>query len=356
MSALACAAVNAMPSSGLPAALFEPRDDGTAGATDVRWPRMVRPTELTRGPWSHGIMHGSGICGLLGWALEAELVAAVADARRAGRDVARLVCSRMTVEMLSGVELADLSVSAQVVKLGRRTAVVDASFGRPGELALARATSQWLAPLAEGDAGAAGVSAGPSASVRPRADALPSVPLQRANPGAHSEINYPRPGFNADAVDLRYVEGSTEMPGRGVVWMRLDVPLMAGEPTSPFGLVATLSDFGAAVGWDFAPSGGALINTDVTLQLLRAPVGEWLLFESETVLAGAEPAASGAREGGDGDDSAGENAASVSCNHTRVYDQQGAVGWVLQSQLDAPHDIGLPGGVAAAAKETRERA
>ncbi len=342
-----------MPPGGLPVALFEPVVGDGAQTAEARWPRTVRPTELTRGPWSHGIMHGSGICGLLGWALETELVAAVADAARAGRDVASLVCSRMTVEMLSGVELADMSVSARAVKLGRRTAVVDASFGRPGEPALARATSQWLAPLAGGDAGAAGVSAGPGASAMPRAEApwLPPVPPQRANPGAHSEISYPRPGFNADAVDLRYVEGSTETPGRGVVWMRLDVPLMAGKPTSPFGLVATLSDFGAAVGWDFSPSGGALINTDVTLQLLRAPVGEWLLFESETVLAHGAPAATSA-----GDAAAGASVASVSCNHTMVSDQHGAVGWVLQSQLDAPHEIGLPGGVAAATANVGTRA
>lgn len=267
-------------------------------------------------------MHGSGICGLLGWALETELVAAVADATKAGRQLGGFVCSRMTVEMLSGVELADLSVTASVVKLGRRTALVEATFGLPGEAALARATSQWLAPLASDVSGGATTS-------RTEVPSLPPIPPERADPGAHSEISYPRPGFNADAVDLRYVEGSTETPGRGVTWMRLDVPLVAGEATSPFGLAATLSDFGAAVGWDFSPSGGALINTDVTLQLLRPPVGEWLLFESETVLPAGD-------------------AAAVSCNRSTVSDHHGTVGWVLQSQLEAPHEIGLPGGVAAA--------
>ena len=33
----------------------------------------VKPTELTRGPWSHGVMHGGPICGLLAWILETKL-------------------------------------------------------------------------------------------------------------------------------------------------------------------------------------------------------------------------------------------------------------------------------------------
>ena len=101
---------------------------------------------------------------------------------------------------------------------------------------------------------------------------------------------------------------------------------MAGETPSPFVRIATLADLGAAIGWDFSPSGGAYINTDVTLQLLRAPLGEWFYFDAETV---------GTVHG-------------LAGTHTAICDQHGQLGWVLQSQLEAPAEIGFPGGMAAA--------
>ena len=89
----------------------------------------VKPTELTRGPWSHGVMHGGPICGLLAWILETKL----------NRE--DLLCTRLTVEILSGVPVENLLVSGEVIKNGKQTAVVEASISREGKM-LARATSQ----------------------------------------------------------------------------------------------------------------------------------------------------------------------------------------------------------------------
>lgn len=282
----------------------------------VSEPGGVRATELTRGPWAHQVMHGGAICGLLGWAVE----------RGQQRlDIAQ-VCSRLTVEILSGMPMATYEVAAQAVKAGRRTALVDAEIrtvatnaaadgaaGDGGRL-VARATSQWLTPTVP-----AAVTAGDGQS-------LPPIPTERADPGANPDIDYPRPGFNADAVDLRFVGGSTEEPGPGRTWLRLDHPLMAGEVPSPLVQIATLADLGAAIGWDYSPTGGAYINTDVTLQLLRVPVGEWFYFDAATI---------GTAHG-------------VAGTHTVISDRHGPLGWVLQSQVEAPAEIGLPGGMNAA--------
>ena len=289
----------------------------------------VRATELTRGPWAHQVMHGGAIGGLLGWAVEREQ-------RRLG--IAQ-VCSRLTVEILSGMPMATYAVTATTVKGGKRTALVDAevramsgargsegawgSVGSPraadatadretGRL-VARATSQWLTPTE------------PSAELGGDGQSLPPIPAERADPGANPDIDYPRPGFNADAVDFRFVGGSTEEPGPGRTWLRLDHPIMADEETSPLVRVATLADLGAAVGWDFSPSGGAYINTDVTLQLLRVPAGEWFYFDAATVVAPQ----------------------GLAGTHTAICDQHGLLGWVLQSQIEAPAEIGFPGGMAA---------
>ena len=213
-------------------------------------------------------------------------------------------------------------MTATTVKGGRRTALIDAEIrelptgsetSRNGRL-MARATSQWLTPTI--------LSGSPAAD----GQSLPPIPTERADPGANPDIDYPRPGFNADAVDFRFVGGSTEEPGPGRTWARLDHALMAGEETSSLVRIATLADLGAAVGWDFSPTGGAYINTDVTLQLLRVPQGEWFFFDAATV---------GTAQG-------------LAATHTAISDQHGQLGWVLQSQVEAPAEIGFPGGMNAA--------
>ena len=93
----------------------------------------VEATELSRGPWSHGVMHGGPICGILAWTIENSL------------QRGDLVCSRLTVEILSGVPVGELQTSGRVVKNGKQTAVVEGSIEFNGQI-VARASSQWLCP------------------------------------------------------------------------------------------------------------------------------------------------------------------------------------------------------------------
>ena len=249
----------------------------------------VVATELTRGPWSHGVMHGGPICGLLGWAVETAL------------SRADLICTRLTVEILSGIGVNNLEVTSQVVKNGRKTAVVDGQI-RENDKLVGRASSQWLAP--------SGISPTTESS-------LPDIPAIRADPGSHPDMEYPHPGFNADAIDMRVIEGSTEEPGPGRIWIRLDCPLIHDQDTSPFQRISTLADLGAAVGWENSYSGGTYINTDVTLQMIRKPEDEWVFFESHV-----EKTYQG-----------------IACCYSNIYDKKGLLGWVMQSQIEAPEDI-----------------
>ncbi len=275
----------------------------------------VEATAMTRGPWGHEIIHGGSICGLLGWAIETELHKNCTDSY-----LERLLCTRLTVEILSGVPVCELAVHAQIIKIGKRTAMVDASFWRaddPDKTVLARATSQWLMTnLGSVDTFANEHSQALRAAYKTE-DNVPAMPDVANDPTAGGDLEYPRPGFNVDAVELRSVSGSTEDPGPGVVWVRLAQPLVAGEQPSKFAHIATLSDMGAAVGWDNTPDGGSYINTDVTLQLLRLPITDWVLFESSTISVGN----------------------GVAANHTNIYDEVGKVGWVLQSKVEAPFQL-----------------
>jgi hypothetical protein len=270
--------------AGDPSALF--RRDGST----------LHPTTLTRGPWDHGFLHGGAVCAAVGWALESV------------RPDPGLLCARMTVEIRSMVPLAPLETAAAVVKGGRRTQVLEATLAHAGRV-LVRATSQWVAH-------------DPAASVPvPARSAVPPRPDHPNDPGARIEMNYPRPGFNCDAVELRPIRGNTEDEGPGLVWVRLRHPVVEGEATSPMLALMAMADLGVAVGWERSAAGAAFINPDLTLQVNRPPQGDWVLMASRVH---ASPVGVGFCE-------------------TVLSDDAGLFGRVLQSQVEAPPELGIPG-------------
>lgn len=267
----------------MPAALFE-RDGGT-----------LLPTTLCRGPWDHGYLHGGAVCGAVGWALE-----------QACSDDG-LVLARATVEIRAMVPLGPLHTHGVVVKPGRRTQVIEATLTN-GAGVVARATSQWVVHR-------------PS-EARPAPQAVPARPDRPTDPGAVAEMDYPRPGFNCDAVELRPITGTTETPGPGVIWVRLRTSVVDGEPTSAMLSMMTLADLGNAVGWEPSPTGAGFINADVTLQVNRHPLGAWVLMDSRVH---SSPAGVGFCE-------------------TVLSDDIGPFGRVLQTLVEAPENltIGMP--------------
>ena len=262
----------------MPTALFD--RDGTT----------LLPTTLCRGPWDHGYLHGGAVCGALGWALEQ------------ARADDTLVLARATVEIRAMVPLGPLRTDAAVVKPGRRTQVIEATLEHGGGV-VARATSQWVAHRP---------SEAPAAP-----HAVPARPDRAAEPGAVADFDYPRPGFNCDALELRPLQGTTETAGPGVTWVRLRTPVVGGQPTSGLLTVMALSDVGIAVGWEPSPTGAAFINPDVTLQVNRYPLGEWVLMDSRVH---AAPSGVGFCE-------------------TVLSDDAGPFGRVLQTLVEAPASL-----------------
>ena len=66
------------------------------------------------------------------------------------------------------------------------------------------------------------------------------------------------------------------------MWLRLTVPIVAGEETSPFQRVAAAGDFGNGVAAAFDRGRYSCINPDLTITLHRLPVGEWVGLDSAT--------------------------------------------------------------------------
>ena len=260
---------------------------------------VLHPTLLTRGPWNHGCLHGGAVCAALGWAVEG-----------AQPDPA-MALARFTVEIRSMVPLAPLHTEAHVVKGGKRTKIIEATLSVDGRV-VARATSQWVAHRVDQHVAPDGAGAHAPG---------PSRPATAADPGASPDMDYPRPGFNCDAVELRPIRSTTEDEGPGLIWVRLRHGIVDGERTSPTLAMMTLADFGIAVGWQRSPSGAGFINPDVTLQLNRPPHGEWVLMASRV-----HAAASG-----------------VGFCETVLSDDAGLFGRILQTLVETPEELTLPG-------------
>lgn len=258
-------------------ALFVPDGEGFA------------PTALARGPWSPDAQHGGPPAALAARCCE----------RTPGGDGMQVV--RVTVELLRPVPLTPLRADARVVRPGRRVQLVEASL-RAGDVEVLRATAlrlrQQALPLPAGlerPAPPPGPATG-GASVPPWSGALW------------------RPAFHADAVEHRFVAGSFASPGPATDWIRLRVPLVAGEPTSPLCRAVAAADFGNGVSWILSRNDGwSFVNPDLTVYLHRHPAGEWVCLQAVTRV---EPDGIGFAE-------------------SRLWDEQGPLGRAVQSLLVA---------------------
>jgi len=218
---------------------------------------LFRPTTLARGPWTPDAQHGGPPSALL--ARAAELF----------EDGERTFVARITIELLRPVPLAPLAVRARFARPGRKVQLVEASL-LAGDLEVARGTALRMRREAV-----------------PLPDDLPRLPPP---PGPHSgqasQPPWAQAGYDAfhnRGVEHRFVAGSFVDPGPSTDWIRLRVPLVAGEETSPLCRVVAAADFGNGVSWVLSRNDGyAFINPDLTVYLHRHPEGEWVCLDART--------------------------------------------------------------------------
>ncbi|MEO1903359.1 MAG: thioesterase family protein [Alcanivorax sp.] len=252
------------------------------------------PGENAGGPWSPDFLHGGAPAGLLATVLEP-----------AGTD-GGLRLARFTVDLLRPVPAAPLTVEVQRVRDGRRLRLLQADLKADGVI-VSRASALYLEQVPLEVPPAARFPAG---DLPPRGDDEAS--LSEAAGRARGQAPLPLPGLHHTVRVVRVdgVDGS----GRGRVWMRLPVPVVAGEACSPSVHAAALADFGNGVGQLQVNPGTGCINTDISLYLHREPRGEWLGMDA---LARMQPNGNGLVE-------------------STLYDRDGPVGRVLQATLAMP--------------------
>ncbi len=206
-------------------------------------------TAHTRGPWSEHHQHGGPGAALLAAAFE--------------RAVAPLSVVRMTIEILRPIPIGRVELELRESKPGARTRLHAASMRVEGE-EVARASCLAIRTKA-------------LALARATAPAIPSP--QAAAPTVFPFFAQPV-GYHA-AMELRVADGGVGH-GHAQAWLRMRIPLVLGQPTSPLSRVAIAADSGNGVSARLDWREWLFINPDLTIYVHRPPVGEWVGLESIT--------------------------------------------------------------------------
>lgn len=220
----------------------------------------VTPTDLSRGPWDPTACHGGPIGALLVRFIEA--------APDGGAD---WQLARVTVELTRPVPLEPLRIDTEVVRPGRKVALVEARLVRASDgVEVARAR---------------GLRIRRAAIPLPEHPALaPERPFGEAGHGAELPplfVAAPM-AFHSDACELRFATGAFIDAGPVQVWIRLTVPVFDGEQPSGAQRAIAAADFGNGVSGALPADRYLFINPDLTIHLLRPPVGEWIGMDSRS--------------------------------------------------------------------------
>ncbi|HEX3692532.1 MAG TPA: thioesterase family protein [Solirubrobacteraceae bacterium] len=236
------------------------------------------PTEHARGPWDPRALHGGA---------PAALIAAVFERVQPGED---LPIARLHYEFLRPIPMAPLQLRTSITRPGRRVQGLAAEL-RANEQVVCRASALRILPAPEE------LPDDPVGALLRSAEPEPIAPPQSGEDVRFALDGVSGESFAASAMQMRFLSGRPlvgELPGENgsrhtpsgaaTVWMRLRHPLLVGEPLTPLARVAASADFGNGVAAAVPFDRYLFINADLTIELDRAPQGEWIALDARTLL------------------------------------------------------------------------
>jgi Acyl-CoA thioesterase C-terminal domain/Acyl-CoA thioesterase N-terminal domain len=247
-------------------------------------------TELTRGPWDPSAQHAGPPAALIGREIERLGGGRLGDGEGEPAQVGRI-----TYELLRAVPIAPLTVNAEVVRPGRSVELVRATLAdADGEVIRAHA---WRLRTTE-----VSFEEPPG-----RPNALPGP--DRGEPGEFFQTGYDV-GYHT-AMEYRFLTGAFMEAGPARVWMRMRVPLVAGEEPTPLQRVLAAADSGNGVSAVLEWRSYLFINVDLSVHLHRLPAGDWVCLDAVTL----------AEQNG------------IGLADTALHDEHGPIGRALQTLL-----------------------
>jgi hypothetical protein len=223
--------------------------------------RVVETSASAGGPWDHAFQHGAAPAALIAWAAE----------RLETDPPMRIV--RLTLDLLRPVPVAPLELRSEVVRQGRKIQVASISLlARDVEVIRASVLKvlESTPPLPEG--------LGESALDVPLLDECEVIGDEDRVSSTVARSPFLR------GVSARPVTHDARRPGPSAIWFRANQRIVGGEPISPVMRAAIAADFGNGVSSALDPKEWSFINGDVTLNLARLPVGDWILVNADMSL------------------------------------------------------------------------
>lgn len=210
-----------------------------------------RATISTRGPWSNDFQHGGPPSALLARAFERLLAAGFG-------------VTRLTVEFFRPVPLGRVDVEAEVARGGKKVVWLAGTLVSGGkEILRASAVAMRRAPVATG------VPAPALAVPLPDASRPFTFPFFQAPEGYHT------------AMEVRIARGEWAQ-GALAAWMRMRVPLVAGEEPTPLQRVVCAADSGGGISKVLDIDRYTFMNADLSIHLHREAAGEWICLDART--------------------------------------------------------------------------
>jgi hypothetical protein len=228
-----------------PGALFERDGD------------QLVPTAAAVGPWRPDALHGGAVCALLAGSL--------------ARD--DFAVARLTMDLFGRVPLAPLRLVEGPLWSSRRVQRQSVELWADDRL-VARAEALRL-PVRQVD-----IPDQPDTrlGVAPAADLLTT---DRERSAVLAQIGFPN--FTSDAVVMQTGAAIPTRPGFSLHWIKLVLPVVAGEPLTGLQRIAVAADYGTLgfsslpfMQWSFA-------SLDLTVAVTRPPVGPWIGIVSDPV-------------------------------------------------------------------------
>jgi acyl-CoA thioesterase len=256
-------------------AFFEQLEDDT-----------FRPTKWTRGPWGPDSQHGGPPAALLGRAIENV------------NDRADLSVARIVFDILRPVPIEPLTLDVRVARPGKSVELVQAALST-SEHEVMRA-SAWRIHAEERD-------------LEPTKPASPPAPPSEGVALPPFQTGYE--GY-LQAMEWVFIEGIFLQEGPATAWMRMRIPLLAGEEPSPLTRVLAAVDSASGISSAVDFSTWLFVNPDLSVYLSRLPRGEWICLDAATTV-----------------DKRGIGLAAG-----RIFDTEGEIGRSLQSLFIAPRN------------------
>lgn len=207
-----------------------------------------QPEQPCAGAWNDQELHVAPVNGLLVHTMEQWL-----ESRGAGRELA---ASRISVDYLGVIDFTPVDVAWEVLRPGRAVELVEGVLSQHGRPVMRARV--WRLAVSDTAAVEGGLA----------------EPLPHPDECATTAMDDRWPGDYVRTLDVR-VAGEV-VPGRGRVWMRTPLAIVAGEQSSMLARSVLIVDTSNGAAIRESPAAWQYPNLDLTIHLLRQPVGDWV--------------------------------------------------------------------------------